>query len=757
VPGAVEQLRYTWAPRGVEGVNRFQIAGMSAGFRTGEAAGALALARSLCRYDPPRGSDEERPVSFGWADQGPYRIAFQRLALPAGTDRAGNFAAHLLVGSPETLPAPGIAASFGSPLWWRGITPEERAEIAEGKRDFELPTIELEELTATAPVPDCEEEATIALLHRLLRLPARERLAISAKGETLAWVLSSVARLLPEALAGLTASTYEGKPVYPFRLLGASETVSQMRTCDLCLPDALEQGERRTLEELIAPGPASDELRRVVRRAGRGPGADTADRMWRTALMLVGLKGGRETSARPDDDLLADSEVTGFLARTSEGRTTLARWVQAGGAVLRGVKAAGERMEAACREALFVTLGDQYAAAADLRGSAAAVEAMGIAPAKSKVLDRLLETAREEKVAATLGPADAAMLVGWAAERGLEAATLRPMLRGCAAHVARCAAEPSVPDSYLATMFEIALGDRSVSPALAEAVRLRPGFLSSVSLEGAEAERCIELLSRFDPGTREAALGALLPLLIASPARDRVPALVMSLPPMAAGRALVARPEQLPPSETVNEICGVLGAVLLQQGEVGMARRVLELSRSADGVLAATLLRRLADGQGGGPATIAIETGGLRRAELRRAVRRLALDHARTEAGSLGAVEAHWDALATIFPYEDARIRLKRLLGLGSMPPPQPAAAAALAWIAGSLLDREPDLVTRLGSLRDDDLEAAAMTLAETVDPWRFAEATPYVDNASKRARKWWRRLEGQSEKSHRRRSSSTS
>jgi hypothetical protein len=749
VPGAVDQLRYTWAPRGVEGVNRFQIAGMSAGFRSGEAAGALSLARSLCRYDPPRGNDEERPVSFGWADEGPYRVAFQRLALPAGTDRAGNFAAHLLVGSPETLPAAGIAAAFGSPLWWRGITTEERAEIIDGKRDFELPPIELEELTATAPIPDRDEEATMALLHQLLQLPAGERLAISTEGEALAWTLSSVARLLPEALTGLTASTYEGKPTYPFRLLGASsETISQMQNCDLRLPGSLSQGERRTLEALVATEPASDELRAVVSRAGSEAKEDPTGRMWGTALMLVGLEGGGETGARPDDDLLADSEVAGFLARSPQGRTALARWLQTGGAVLRGVKAAGERMEAACREALYMTLGDQYAAAADLRGSAAAVEAMGAAPAKNKVLDRLLEAAKEEKVAATLGPEDAVMVIRRAVERDLDAATIRPMLRGCVPHLARCAAAPSISDPYLATMFEIALPDPSVSRVLAEAVRSRPRFLESVSLEGAEANHCAALLARFDLGTRESALTVLLPLLIASEAEDRVPALVMSLPAASAAQVIIAHSQRLPSSETIDEICDALGAVLLEQREVGIAHRVLDESRSADGALAAALLRRLADGQGGS-ATVAIETGDLQRAELRRAVRRLALDHARTGARSLGAVEAHWDALGVIFPREDDEMRLKRLLGLGEMPPPPAAGAAVLAWIAGSLLDREPDLVSRLGYLKDDDLETAATTLAETVDPWRFTEAAPFLENASKRARKWWRRLEGQSEKAH--------
>ena len=749
MPGAVEQLRYTWAPRGVEGVNRFQIAGISPGFKAGEAAGALSSARALCRYDPPRGRDEARPVSYGWIDQGPYRIAFQRIALPAGTDRAGNFAAHLLVGSPRSLPAATVAAAFGSPLWWRGITPEERAEIADGKRDFELPAVEPEEFAATAPDPDCGEEATMALLYALLRLPAADRLAVSTEGEGLARALGSVARLLPEALSDLTVSTYEAKAIFPFRLLGTVEPAPQMRNCELRLPESLGDDEKSALEALSGTDAAAGELRDVVGRAGKSAASETPARMWETALLLVDLESGRGNGGAPDHNLLTDPGVASYLAGSPAGRETLADWALGGGiAVLHAIKKAGERMESACREALYAAMGDRFASVSDLRGSSAAVDAMAPGAARQAALDQLLEAARDERLAATLGPEDAVTVIAWAGERQIEATAIRPLLRGACGHIGACAGERRIPDAYLATMFEAALTDRSAAGAVAEAVRARPSFLSAVAIDGAEANACIDLLARLDLNSREAALGVLLPQLLKGEAGDRVRRLLMSMPPTSAGQAiLAARTRGLGPSEQVDRLCDQLGALLVERKSAPLAQRLLAESGSADGVLATALLRRLADGRQLGPAQIAVEAQAIERLDLRQAVRGLALDHAFVAARSLGAVAALWGALATIFSGESPEIRLRRLLGMGTTPPPEAVRAVILAWVAGDLLAREEDLLNRLGSLKDDEAESAAMTLAKSIDPEYLAVVAPIAENTPKRARKWWRRVEGQSKK----------
>ena len=57
--GGIEQLHYTWAPRGAEGINRFQIAAISAGLRRPPLVSLLPDLRRLCRYDRPSGGVED--------------------------------------------------------------------------------------------------------------------------------------------------------------------------------------------------------------------------------------------------------------------------------------------------------------------------------------------------------------------------------------------------------------------------------------------------------------------------------------------------------------------------------------------------------------------------------------------------------------------------------------------------------------------------------------------------------------------------
>src|SRR4051794_23536780 len=98
----VEQLRYTWTPRGVEGINRFQIAGMSEGFKTSLRA-VLPVVRKICRYDRPKRDRTANPTSFGWFDYREYRIAFCRVGLAPVRGKVANFSAHVLVGPPNVL------------------------------------------------------------------------------------------------------------------------------------------------------------------------------------------------------------------------------------------------------------------------------------------------------------------------------------------------------------------------------------------------------------------------------------------------------------------------------------------------------------------------------------------------------------------------------------------------------------------------------------------------------------------------------
>ena len=61
----VEQLYYTWAPRGIEGRNRFQFAAASSGLRSGALVRLLSTIRKFCRYDPPNGGRKAESVTGG--------------------------------------------------------------------------------------------------------------------------------------------------------------------------------------------------------------------------------------------------------------------------------------------------------------------------------------------------------------------------------------------------------------------------------------------------------------------------------------------------------------------------------------------------------------------------------------------------------------------------------------------------------------------------------------------------------------------
>jgi hypothetical protein len=736
----VEQLHYTWAARGVEGANRLQIAAMSPGLKSGPAAEAMPMVRRICRYDPPRGAGGGLPVSFGWLDHESHRIAFRRVGLPAAMGKRGNFAAHLLVAPPDALPEAAVAALFGSPFWWDGP--------GEGEEDpsLELPTIALDQVPVAEAKPEAEElRAGVALAYHVFTKPEDSRLAVAAPAEEVGRAARAMALIAPEALAGLSFSTYEGRPVFPFDLLGSEAREPGMTCCALSLPEDLDDRGLATLSRLAEDRRLASTASRIARREG-GSGASA---IWQAARRIVGLGSGEEDGG----NLLGDAGVVGFICATAEGRAGVAAAVQRGRpAVVAAVAAATAEMGEEEAGALAAAIAARYREARTATGWAAAQSAFPAGQARELLADAVLDLVRgDPEAAATLGDEDAALILAIAAGRGNTVAEVCPALRGSRSRIAACAREAKVPAAYLAAMFEIGLGDPSVWASLGRAVGTRPALLDSVSLDGAEADRCIELLGRFDLRTREAALGPLLPQLFTGPAASRVAPLLMSLPPVIAAETIAsARPRGLPRSEELDGICDALGAILLDRREPGPARRLLGESSSPDGELATALLRRLDDGGGGGPAAIAVEAGGLQRTELRRALRRLALDHSRAAARSLGAVEALWDALKEIFRQDDDAGRLKRLLGAGTSPP-APAAAMILAWIAGSLLDRESDLVNAFGSLKDRDLDAAALAVAESVEPWRFAEVGPLVEGAPKRARKWWGRLESQADKAQRR------
>lgn len=203
----LEQLLYTWAPRGVEGSNRFQIAAATAGLSSRHAP-LTATALKLCRYDSAglSAAATEAPVSFGWADVGERRFVFRRVYVGRdASNRPGNFAAHILVGPPSMLPLGQVLARYNSPAWWGGLggTTENPAGLRLKPTELALMPTGDQALTASE---DLVRDLTGLLLAPKTR---RMRIAVAADSPEVVAALFAVASVLPEVLEGVSVSSYE--------------------------------------------------------------------------------------------------------------------------------------------------------------------------------------------------------------------------------------------------------------------------------------------------------------------------------------------------------------------------------------------------------------------------------------------------------------------------------------------------------------------------------------------------------------------
>lgn len=759
--GPIEQLHYTWARRGVEGRNRFQIAAISPGLKASAMASLLPAVRKICRYDRPRADAERLPVSFGWFDHRGHRIAFCRVGLPRSPGKRGSFAAHVLVGPPERLGEADIASTFGSPFWWAGIDAEEDEESAAGERDFELPVLSVEDLLRGRIEPDGPPApATLVLAHGLLTLPSDKRLAVLDEDGELGPALRLLARRLPEALTGISLSTYEGGvATFPFRVVGATRQTSRSLRCDLGAADALDPEARQLLECLLGGEPEHALLREAARGiVGRGAPA-TAAALWRAAgslALLTSVEGELDAATRA----LAQPDAVVYVSGEPAGRANLVEAVRAGGsAVLQALRAAWERIEPDSREQLCRGMAERYIASGDLAGIAAAAGALPDRPAHEAILDAVATAAAaaDEQLCRSLGPDDAVALIGRAADRRAPVDAIGGLLRGASGHVDHCAQISALPQSYLAAMSRAALGDPGSDLALVAALRGRPAILAGVELDEEEKDRALGFLERLPAARLEGALPALLPSVADLERKPRLDVLLGRLSTGSAGRCLAAAAAMREAqggeaSPGLSALCDDQAAVLIAHGVTPLALELLTRSRSAVGPIAAKLLRGTIHRTGEPTVSLAARAAALEHDALRAAIVDRAMDCAVDDVRRPAGVDALWATLVDLYPDATDVQRLERLLDHGLRSADGSCGAPLLAWVALSLLPVCPKLLGRGGRLRERRVEESAKALAAAA-PWhRMEEMEPYVEQADRRCAAWWKDLAAHAKKEARRR-----
>jgi hypothetical protein len=692
---------------------------MSAGLRSSALAPALRAMRRLCRYDPPGGSVDVPPVSFGWLDVDSHRIAFHRTAVESDHSR-GNFAAHLLLAPRQVLPEAMIARSFASGFWWTGLSGEELAAMEAGKSEFELPLVETSDMLAGLGKPAEVDEASLRLAHELLNLPPKARLGVEPEGRALALAIRDIGWLLPDVLAGLSLSTYEREAVFPFQVVGASAPGEASRACDLSAEaPPIEDSSRRALTALLAGAPEGVEpLGEIATRISRGRGDDVRGGLWQVARQMVALSGG-ELGAEQAAELLCDPGAVGFACRSREGRATVAAVLQHSGssAALAAVANASGEMEAASLEDLRGLVARGYRATPKLWGCSRVLAALGQGAAGGEIVDAVLDVAlQDEGAARELDGDDVAMVLRRAAERGVDVGAARMLLRSASRHIARCARAREISERYLAAMFGFELSDPTADVRLTEAVRLRPALLAEVQLDGSENDRCLEVL------------GPLAESMIPPKAADCI-----LRTPLGTGSSA--------PPPALGRVCDDLAARLLKAEAIGLALRLLERSGSKDSRRALRLL----DG-GNRDARVAAAAATHSAAE----VQNPALCEALSDfflGRAVHAVEgpadtaAVWEAVEQISPEQGEEEVLRRMLSGAKARPRAVAAAEILAWIALVKAPESPKLINRFGKIREEKADELALDLAGIAGPC-LALAGESVGAADRSSQKFWKRLE---------------
>jgi hypothetical protein len=704
----------------------------------------LPAIRKLCRYDRPKLDDDRLPVSFGWLDHRHHRIGFRRIGLPPVWGRRASFAAHVVVADVEALTEADLASTFGSPFWWDGLDAEE-FEWAMDRDDFELPAIALAELLDRRLAPD---ESSIgpamSLAHGLLTLPDGTRLAVVGEQDEFGAALRALAWHLPEALTGVSLSTYEGAATFPFRVFGGQRASTRALQCSLAGADDLEPESRRVLAHLLGSGEEQEQLRTAARAiAARAPDSG-GSALWGAASRLVALAAGDGLEQEEAIGMLGDPDGAVYLAQSDAGRRALASALCAGAPGVRAaVGGTASRLPADALGALRAAIGQRYGAGAGLRGCAELVAALPVGVERDRMREEILGIAlRDEGAAADLSDADAALLLETAALQGRLPSEVEVLLRASVPHIPRCAANAELPDAYLGRMFEIGLGESANASVLAGVLRERPGLLDVVELEEAEQEQCLSLLQMAAADVLEAALPSVLATMATTARKPRLEMLLGRLGTVVAGRCLLsaATREGVAPDPCLSDLCDGCAAALLERGERGLALRLLEASRSEDHPRAAQLLRRML--AGGGSADAVRRARAVKRDDLRAAIVSAGLDGAISEVVLPAATGAVWKLLDESEPDVDTERRLCRLLELARRCPRHVSAAAVLAWIALYLLPVRQKLLSRSGRLRDREADDLSREVAARLPLWCMEEMEPYLDSVDRRPKAWWEGLE---------------
>lgn len=757
----LEQLQYTWARRGLSGINQFQIYSASPGLRGGTLMRSVrGVVESLCRYVPP-GDHGALPVSYGWIDHDRFRIAFSRVGLPPPQPREGNFAVHLVIGPTAELPAHEIAARFESPFWWHGLGPEALEDGAEDRVPDELPTLSLaaiQQVANTGP----PRSADYALAHALATRPERTRLLVVGDSYEIGRSLRRIAAAVPFAFEGTSLSTYEREPAFPYSVVGAPPAAltphTTHRTYVLGERADLDTESLATLERLFGNEGHAWTLREACTSIAHTNGGGGRLAAWQTARTLVEAGSGKPVETERLTKAMASGSALRLLMRGQVTRRRIADALrEAHSAVATALKSNGAAADPQDVQAFAEELADNHIGAATLAGcSMSAARLAACFPAtEASFLDRLLTAASDPTLAATLDPPDAQRLAKRAAELTIPSQDILDLLRRVDLDAIR-----SLPEAYRTDVIGLRLERARGDPrSMAQAIRDNAAVTGRMQLTEDQARGAEALVEELSGRDLRLALEGLVVPLSARGRSEFVADALRRLPRDEASQclAVAARYAIGDPPSVVSDLCLHYAADLIDErftqsyesvmSDHNLPWELLDRSDTPDGATARQVLESLT------PATLSCARTGeaLREANeaetieyepLRSVIGQLALTTAITHLRDYGDVWAIWGALCRHHPYQVAASLVRRLMAAAACNDSGLGNAVLLSWLAVDMPPSWRPGFSRRGQLEDERLQNSCERAAQIATHPRLGAYDEVIASCTKEIRRWWATLQ---------------
>lgn len=764
----IEQLHYTWARRGVEGVNRFQIAAISPGLTKAPLASLVPVLRKVCQYD--RGSairptpsatlaEQQDPISFGWFDHRNVRVAFCRRSLPLLRGKVGNFAAHLLVGEPTAMAEGDLAQLFESSMWWTPA-PEVDAQSSESSACLQLLPLDLAEWTGGDSVEGSEPlEAVEALADSLLRLKPKARLAVLGDSWRFGRVLRMIGRICPEALTGISLSTFEATPPFPFRVIGSPTPRAGYESFALHDRHVVDSQFHETFTRLSEGGAEGALLARAAGAAVAELAGDNRRERYRlTAEQIAGAANGRVDQIGLSQIAPLPGAIE-YVASTADGQEAIAESLIAGDArvsiALRQADATVARRDVSN---IFDLVVNKYLEGRSLRGCGPTISLLRdlVGDTETNQSATVLRTALEGSRAETLGSGDVAVLLLVAAQQRVDVAALAPLIRRAAIRADLFLRDERLPADYLFAVFRNALTEKPLrSDVLALFVSEHPAELSSPELTNSEIEGLVEVLETLGTDDLVRALAECVAIVGRASSVDRVAALLTRIDSRDAVRLLVASATEsregslivLARGYAAELLAHDIGANVAVIGRSALARAMQLLQaiddpdcRQALSVLAVLGGKDFPEVLRAASGVAAISDVGLRSA-----VERCALPVAVASIRSRADARDVWELLfRTRFGIAEALTQVLRAAASSPL-----SASHVLGWLAADLLPSHTEYVRREGFLRDAYRAALVAELAQRAEPRQLQQYEDDVAGGVRSVRLWWRDITSMSEPRH--------